>query len=600
MTCHRGGFPNWDRTFERPARLRLSYDAAGRLADLQSAISHLQYTYDDANQLLSETQATTGQTPQTLSYTYTDDGQRHTVTYPNGTVVTNDYTAQGLLKTLTLNGAINALATYDYDPLGRRVSRTYDNGTASHYAYTANSQVAQITHTNGAGVFASFEYGYNSLGHRMYEKRAHGLGDAYQYDLLGQVTNVQYEAWDVDTNPQFANRAVGYQYDPNGNRESVIDNGVTDTYVANVLNQYTNITMGGGWAGVPTYDGNGNLTTSLGTTNTYDAQNRLLSSENGTNRMVFEYDAKNRCVRRQIYTQTGATWSFSHAYLLYYDGWNLVEERATNNTAICHYVHGANTDEILVRVGAADPVYRYENALGSVTALASTTGDVVETYQYDIYGKASIADAFGVTLAATGFQNRFLFTGRECLKELGIYDYRNRMYSCSLGRFLQIDPVRFMAGDVNLYRYVGNGPSQFVDPDGLLAISTLVAASVAAVSAYVVYNALSWAHQSGQPRDVYTLIGVAIGALVSSELLSWIRMPAGGGSLAAFIIGAAFVGAVAGFAAFVAETGLRGLFEEVLVGFRERFFGCKGRDVGLDVEITAGLGGFLPDVEYLI
>ena len=444
-----------------------TYDAVGRLSTLNSTISQLTYSYDDANQLLAETQAITGQTPQTLSYTYTDDGQRDAITYPNGTIVTNDYTQLGLLKSLTLNGATNALATYGYDALGRRTSRAYDNGTASFYSYTTNSQIAQITHTNGAGVFASFEYGYNNLGHRLYEKRADGLGDAYQYDVLGQVTNVQYEAWDVDTNPQFGSRNVGYNYDPNGNREAVIDNGVTDTYVANVLNQYTNITMSGGWAGVPTYDGNGNLVAALGTTNTYDAQNRLLSSENVTNRMVFEYDAKNRCVRREVFVHTNATWSFSHAYLLYYDGWNLVEERATNNTAICHYVHGANTDEILVRIGASDPVYRYENALGSVTALASATGDVVETYKYDIYGKASVLDAFGVALTASAFQNRFLFTGREWLVDVGLYDYRNRVYSRTLGRFLQTDPIRFAAGDVNLYRYVGNSPALLLDPDGL-------------------------------------------------------------------------------------------------------------------------------------
>ena len=50
---------------------------------------------------------------------------------------------------------------------------------------------------------------------------------------------------------------------------------------------------------------------------------------------------------------------------------------------------------------------------------------------------------------------------------IGIYDYRNRVYSPDLGRFLQTDPIRFDAGDGNIYRYVFNTPVNWVDPLGL-------------------------------------------------------------------------------------------------------------------------------------
>jgi RHS repeat-associated protein len=63
-----------------------------------------------------------------------------------------------------------------------------------------------------------------------------------------------------------------------------------------------------------------------------------------------------------------------------------------------------------------------------------------------------------------------LFTGREWLSQVGLYDYRNRVYSASIGRFLQTDPIRFSAGDVNLYRYVGNNPVNLADPLGLWGI----------------------------------------------------------------------------------------------------------------------------------
>jgi RHS repeat-associated protein len=57
----------------------------------------------------------------------------------------------------------------------------------------------------------------------------------------------------------------------------------------------------------------------------------------------------------------------------------------------------------------------------------------------------------------------------QWITELGLYDYRNRVYSAELGRFLQTDPIRFDAGDVNLCGYASNSPAKAVDPLGLIS-----------------------------------------------------------------------------------------------------------------------------------
>ena len=69
----------------------------------------------------------------------------------------------------------------------------------------------------------------------------------------------------------------------------------------------------------------------------------------------------------------------------------------------------------------------------------------------------------------SAYGNRFMFTGREYLSTIGIYDYRNRMYSPLIGRFLQTDLLGLNAGDNNIYRYVGNNPVNAVDQDGTIA-----------------------------------------------------------------------------------------------------------------------------------
>ena len=61
----------------------------------------------------------------------------------------------------------------------------------------------------------------------------------------------------------------------------------------------------------------------------------------------------------------------------------------------------------------------------------------------------------------------FGYTARPMDEETGLQNNLNRWYDSTTGRWLSKDPIGFNAGDPNLYRYVGNGPTNATDPSGL-------------------------------------------------------------------------------------------------------------------------------------
>jgi RHS repeat-associated protein len=66
---------------------------------------------------------------------------------------------------------------------------------------------------------------------------------------------------------------------------------------------------------------------------------------------------------------------------------------------------------------------------------------------------------------------RFGFTGGVFLPEIGMYEFRNRVYNPSIGRFMQPDPIG-TAGGPNLYAYAGGDPINSIDPSGLASFTT--------------------------------------------------------------------------------------------------------------------------------
>ena len=425
---------------------QLSYDQNGnvtsrRLRDGQS----IAYGYDKLNRLISKNLP--GSEPD-ASYGY-DLMSRLTSAVQGGQSLAFDYDARG--RKLSETGPLGTV-TYSYDAAGRRFQLTWPDGYYMRNYYLAEGSLSYMRRS-GNVVMASWQYDPQgrpiSIGYAY-----SGIQQRFGYDPLSRLSSLTV---DLETNS--GDNVRSFSYNPAGQIIQTVQSNdayaftdqanVDRPYANNGLNQVTQTGAGAGAVAL-SYDARGNLTGSGGDSYGYSSENLLKSASVGGSgaTVTLSYDPLGR-----LSAVDGET---PRRFL--YDGLDLIGEYDAAGTIVQRYVHGPGTDDPLIAFQGAsmgNPHFLFKDERGSVILETSKYGDPLTIDSYDEYGIPG-ADNLG----------RFQYTGQTWIPELGLYYYKARFYSPTLGRFLQTDPIGYGAG-MNIYNYVGGDPMNFTDPLGL-------------------------------------------------------------------------------------------------------------------------------------
>ncbi len=435
-----------------------STDTSGALGRLGSIVD------DSANSSLGD--ATAGQTLASFSYLGLD------------TIVTENY-QEPQLK-LDYSGA--TLGSYSgLDQFNRVVDQFWSN-----YSSTPVTPVDE------------YRYTYNRLGNRLSKQNvvagANNLDELYAYDAATQqLTGLAHGRLNAARDALVSGTqdfSQGWTLDAAGNWSNFTQTGGGQSAIyqdrqVNGTNQIQNYNDAGGsstsnWI-VPVYDGGRNMTVmpqpgneTLGVNCVYDAWNRLVSATAGGVTATYSYDGDGRMVER---TQGTATTHY------YYAGQQVVETRAGLSSVAPQalppqyqyvwspiYVDAPvlrdsyNSSGAMISTGR---IYYLTDANHSVSAVAGTSGSVIERYVYDAYGKVTVCGANWVpTGQPSSVNNTLLYTGRPQDPTTDLYYDRARWYNSSLGTFTAQDPLGLGGGDANLYRYGKDSPVNASDPTG--------------------------------------------------------------------------------------------------------------------------------------
>ena len=334
----------------------------------------------------------------------------------------------------------------------------------------------------GTSVVSRYDYTVNAIGQRTnVAQTGTAFGSvrdiAWGYNAKGEVTK-------ADSTIPGLDRA--YAFDMIGNRLKSADSltlPAANNYTPNALNQYSSITNPQSAILNPLHDADGNMTSgplpanvNANSTLVWDGENRLIQAQvNGGATVNFTYDAQSRRIAETIGIATKIT---------IYDGWNPIAEYSTTYALTKTYIWGVDLSGSMQGAGGVGGLLAVTDSTGTyfptfdgngnVSEYLDSTGAIAAHYEYDPFGKTTVATG----PKANDFAHRF--STKPLDATTGLYYYGYRFYDPNTGRWPSRDPIGEYGlpddyedyEDIefvqigNLYAFGPNDPINGFDRDG--------------------------------------------------------------------------------------------------------------------------------------
>ena len=470
-------------------------NAKGRLTAVHQKNDHqwvvTRYEYDHQGRKSSESTKIGNGNTDTIFYAYTPDGKLKVLGYPNGTKVHYSYDLNG-----HLHGVGNAsnpfyYAKYGYGVNGKVIKKEFANGlVGSDYHYSLQELLKEQTtsikeNTGSLRLLDALKYSYQKDGkyydgHVVTKERSSSLHPTkkwdYTYDGKNQLIKVQKDNIEYGSQMTYE-----YEYDKNGNMQRYKKGG-DNGYGFNIIDDelFKNIDgsnkIDNSYQALA-YNDIGNQTktetsfSSLDAVLDYDAYlNRVKQIKGGSDVVSFNYNGKKQRVQKvrkvsTVYNDT-LTYVWGHRSLPLYE-----YIKGGNNANTEHVlIYGLNYAPIGVVNNEGYAVFIRDHQSNLNQVVNAETGEVEEEYFYDPYGKTRAIN-HGTTLNHQYPKGRYLYTGQEYDKEVGLYNYKARLYRPALKRFLQPDPLHT---NYSPYTFVNNNPVNYRDKNGKAPIPTSI------------------------------------------------------------------------------------------------------------------------------
>jgi RHS repeat-associated protein len=468
-----------------------SFDALSRVTGIAWRITGdtnvftTRYVYDSLGRVTNITSDSGA-----FGYSYTNAGaQVSRLRYANGETATWLYDTLGRMTNLACS--VGGAWSYSYDSRDQVVGRVDTTTNVYSYQYDDQGRLTEAGGLKGTNPVSGypFRFGFDRVGNRVWQAegdrqrtmtfnrdnqltaderpKAARVGGSINERGVVEVKSNTATNWARAATRYASSTQVFYQADvtiANIGTNNLIYVRATDpsgnasTNTVRVDNTPTSRTF--------VYDADRNqLNLSATTTNSFDAENRLIRISYSDGYSLMKYDG---CDRLREVSEYNAVGTLMSCVRYVWNGWMPWAELDQSNKVIRTLTFGVSLSGtvggaagigglLAIRQGGTNSHVRSDGK-GNVTEVRTSNGVVVGAYSYSPFGKL---------LSQTNTYNQpFRFQTKLYHARSGLSYFGARWYDPSTGRWLSRDPLGEGSG-INLYEYCSGSPLNYYDPLGL-------------------------------------------------------------------------------------------------------------------------------------